>query len=157
MAVVTTIFGAILGLIVTRWDSWRETSKRGDLRGEWLAISHGGDHDLVKDKVIISKKRGKLHIRNGGNDFGYAYESFCSIEAGNILHGTWRSLREGSSVGGRVLMIVNPQGTTISGVYTGENSEGTNLILAWVMGRSEEDLCAATRKLQQFFKFPTCT
>ena len=73
IGIVTTILGVVLGEIVSRWDSWRQTGARGDLRGDWLSISHAGDQSVVKDKITIGKKFGKLHIVNEGNEFGYQY------------------------------------------------------------------------------------
>jgi hypothetical protein len=154
IAIATTILGALLGLVVTRWDSWRETAKRSDLRGDWWAVSHGGDQDLVNDKVSITKKRGKLYIKNEGNEFAYSYEAHCLVEAANILHGTWRSTRPGATVAGRVLMIVNAQGTMISGVYTGKDKEGRDLILGWALSRNESSLVEAVAAVRSLVQLP---
>jgi hypothetical protein len=154
IAIVTTIVGAILGQAVSRWDSWRQTSSRGDLRGEWLAISHAGDHTSVRDKIMIEKKWGKLHFTNEGNDFGYRYEAYCTVELSNVLSGTWRSLRPGSASGGRVLMIVSPQGTSISGVYSGKTDDGRDVILGWVLARDADELEKAVQRSGHSFEFP---
>ena len=154
IGIVTTILGVLLGEIVSRWDSWRQTAARGDLRGDWLSISHAGDQSVVKDKITIGKKFGKLHIVNEGNEFGYQYEAHCTIEAQNILTGTWRSLRPGSNSGGRVLMIVSPQGTSIAGVYSGKTADGRDVILGWVLARDAQTLEAATERLGASAEFP---
>jgi hypothetical protein len=156
--VVTTVIGAVLGLMISKWDTWRETAKRGDLRGEWLALSHGGDHDAVYDKIVISKSRGKLCLRNIGNPYGYSYEAFCVVESYNILHGSWRSLRTGSALTGRVLMMVDPQGTSILGAYTGKNNEGRDLLLIWTLARDADSLKEAADRARTsvlLFKTPT--
>jgi hypothetical protein len=157
LALLSAVVGALLGWVLMRWDNWRQTAKRSDLRGEWLALSHGGDQTTVRDKVTISKKCGKLHLVNHGNDASYAYEAFCCVDANNILQGTWRSTRPGSTACGRVLMIVNPQGTSISGVYTGKDVRGTDLILAWVLARTDSDLSAAVASLNKCVQFPQCS
>ena len=154
IATITMILGAVLGQGISRWDSWRQTSSRGDLRGNWLAISHAGDHAIVRDKIIIGKKWGKLHLKNKGNEFGYLYESYCRIEQTNILTGTWRSLRPGSVSCGSVLMIVNPQATSISGVYSGKTADGCDVILGWVLARNAAELEKAVERLDCNFSFP---
>lgn len=152
--VATTIVGAYIGLFIGKYDSWIETKKRGDLRGEWFAVSHGADESFVKDKITVIRKRGKLYFKNVGNDFGYSYEAYCSVEANNVLTGTWRSLRIGASIVGRVTMIVNPQGDTITGIYTGKNTLGNDLFMAWQLTRQEKALEETQRSLKSYFKFP---
>lgn len=154
IGIATTILGTILGVIATRWDSWRQTSSRGDLRGEWLSISHAADHEAVRDKVIISKKWGKLYLKNVGNEYGYSYEAYCTIEFANVVTGTWRSLREGSGNKGRILMIVNPQATSIIGVYSGKSVDGRDFILGWALAREPEELGRALKRLEKSFDYP---
>jgi hypothetical protein len=117
-------------------------------------MSHGGDHEVVIDKIIISRKRGKLRIINVGNEYGYSYEAYCVMSMSNILSGQWHSLRKGSALKGKLLMVVNPQGTAISGFYSGKKSDGTDLLLGWVIARTTIDLNATARSLPVIVGFP---
>ena len=155
IAIVTTILGAVLGVLASRWDSWRQTVGRGDLRGDWLSLSHGGDHEIVKDTINVSRKRGKLYFKNGGNEYGYLYNCHCSIESHNIVTGTWRSLRQGASARGRVLLVANAQGTAMHGVYSGKTSDGKDVILGWVLTRTPDELDQAAKRLKAMLGFPS--
>jgi hypothetical protein len=146
-SIILMITGTFFGLYVSRWDSWREIAGRGDLTGEWLSVSHSGDQEVVTDKITIAKARGKLRFTNAGNDYGYRYECHCSLALTNILFGQWHSTRPGSAAKGRVLMVVNTQGTTISGFYSGQNANGTDLLLGWVMARTQPELDFALSRL----------
>lgn len=136
----------VVGIYLSKLDGWYETRKRGDLRGRWLSVSHGGDHKCVQDEVTISHRRGKLHLRNKGNESGYVYEAFCSVRTDTTLVGTWRSLRKGANIRGDVLLVIDPQGTSIAGVYTGKDIEGRNRILPWILARDAGALEEALKR-----------
>jgi hypothetical protein len=140
VGIITTIFGALLGLIVTRLDSYLEVRQRSDLKGEWLSISDAGEHDNVRDRVVIAIRRGKLYLKNTEKPYGYEYEAFCRVKDSRIVAGEWRSIRSGASARGALLLQISPQGTTLYGVYSGVHSDGRNLLLGWVLGRNEEAL-----------------
>jgi hypothetical protein len=149
IAVFQLIVGAIFGQIVSRWDNWRETKGRSDLRGVWFSASHAGDGRLVFDLIDIKNSYGKFYFKNKGNDFGYDFDGWCIVENSNTISGNWRSLRAGSTAKGNILLLINPQGNLISGCYSGQDENGANFLFGWVMAKNEELLKTNLDKLSQ--------
>src|SRR6266481_1595623 len=145
IALGTTLLGVVLSQIVSRWDSWYQTIRRSDLRGEWLAFDCYDDHDFFVEKVTISRKRGRLHIRNYENKAGQLYEANCTVEEPGILTGRWRSTRPGAITSGRILLVISPQATSLTGVYSGHLHDGRQVLCFWILGRDEESLRRATK------------
>jgi hypothetical protein len=128
IALATTALGAVLSPIVSHWDSWYQTATRSDLRGKWLALDCFDENDFFIEEVTISRKFGKLYIRNHANKMGQLYDAYCTVEEPGILTGTWRSTRPGAITKGRILLIVNPQATSLTGVYSGHSDDGRHFL-----------------------------
>ncbi|MGZ3305393.1 MAG: hypothetical protein ACXU8U_05990 [Asticcacaulis sp.] len=148
-ALGTTLLGVILSQIVARWDSWHQIANRSDLRGEWLSASFAVGHNIVYDTVTISKKWGKLYLKNKENSYGYMYDASCIVENNNILSGAWRSTRRGSITKGRMIMIVDPQGTSMFGVFSGKAKDTKDVILGWAMARDHKELDLAVQAMKK--------
>jgi hypothetical protein len=145
IALATTVLGVVLSQMVSRWDSWYQTIRRSDLRGEWLALDCYDYNDSFVEKVTISRKLGRLHIRNYENKAGQIYEAHCSVEEPGILTGRWRSTRPGAITSGRILLVISPQATSLTGVYSGHFHDGRHVLCFWILGRNEESLRRAIK------------
>ena len=153
IGIATTILGIALSQIVQHWESWYQTACRSDLRGEWIALDCYDHNDFFLERVTISRKRGRLYIRNyGANKTGQLYEAYCTVEDHGVLTGTWRSLRPGATNKGRILVIINPQATILTGVYSGKSDDGRELLFYWVLARDKESLQKAAT--QSTITFP---
>ena len=148
IGILLAVFGAAVGQVVARWDSWQQTASRGDLRGRWYSASSGADGEIVLDEISITKRAGKLYLKNSGNQSGYLYDCHCTVEAPNILKGVWRSLRPGSSLQGSLLLRISPQATRITGFYTGKREDGSDAHFGWVLAREQDDLPLACDALK---------
>jgi hypothetical protein len=147
IALGTTILGVVLSQIASHWESWYQTASRSDLRGEWLALDFFDEKDFFVEKITISRKYGKLYIKNHGNKVGQMFEAYCTVEEPGVLTGTWRSLRPGATVKGRILLFINPHATSLSGVYSGKSDDGRDFLFCWILARDEESLRKAAVSL----------
>lgn len=150
----TMIAGSLLGIYLSRLAEWRETAKSGSICGDWYSISHGGDHSLVQDKIIIKRKGLRLYFINEGNNQGYQFDGYLHIKGNNTVVGNWRSRRPGSTAGGQILMHVNPQGTSICGFYGGSALDGKQLLLGWTLSRNSTDKGQMIKQLRSTTAFP---
>jgi hypothetical protein len=153
VGITTMILGALLAELLARLDSYWEVRQRADLLGNWQSISHAGDQQ-VSDNIQISTHWGKLRLVNLDKKAGYSYEAFCRLRDGHAIVGNWRSTRPGANVRGEVLLIVNPQGTGMYGIYSGMDSSGKRMLLGWVLGRNQEALAQAAQALRRSVGIP---
>jgi len=149
IALSTTVLGVLLSEGVAYLLAYREVRRRIDLKGDWLSLSATGEtSDPVRDTVKIGVRRGKLHLTNQDKTGGFEYEAFCRVRDNTMLVGPWHSLRPGAIAPGQLLLQIDAQGQYMYGVYSGIHSDGRHMLLAWVLGRKEEDLNRAVGTLR---------
>lgn len=141
--------GALLGQGLAYFATYLEVKQRTDLKGDWLSLSETGEtSDPIRDVVNIQLRRGKLHLANTNKTGGFDYEAYCSVRDKKMLIGSWHSVRSGALANGQLLLLIDSQGRYMYGVYSGIHSDGRYMLLAWVLGRKEEDLNSAVETLR---------
>lgn len=150
ISLLSTIFGAVLSLVLPRLARKRRYLGREDLLGPWIS-SYQRYHEAatssqwVDEKVFIDVHGSRFRLRNSDNSLGDLYEALATLRDGELV-GEWESIRrQGGHARGSLLFTVLPMGSLLYGFFTGPRDTGERVFGAWILGKSDEDVAKGKR------------
>ena len=155
------VFGAILSVVLgwfiaepNRLPNWVALNKRTNWKGIWNCAwfpKLPDDESWVVDKVQLTHKLGKLHIKSIESSEGYEWEALLSLK-GMYLIGEWKSLKPNSTSIGTMQLKISNQGNVIYGISTGPHIDDSLVTFKFVFSDSEKDLNSTIDKFENLIK-----
>lgn len=122
-----------------------------DLAGQWHSRYQNHDTPIgewMADTVEVQAKPGsKLSIKNYEDPVGLQYEAVGEFRGKDEIVGLWRDTRPATSVTGTFHLYVDPFGSKLYGICTGQSGMGERIYSGWILAREFEKLDDAKRKL----------
>jgi hypothetical protein len=153
LAVFSAVLGVLIGWFIAepqRLPKWIALNKRTNWKGTWCCAwfpKLPDDKVWVMDKVQLSHKLGKLHIKSYESSEGYDWEASLSIK-GFFLIGEWKSLKPNSTSRGTMQLKISNQGDVIYGICTGPHIDEHMVSYKFVFSETEKSLHSTIEKFE---------
>lgn len=157
LAVFSAVLGALIGWFIAepqRFPKWIALNKRTNWKGIWYCAWFPKlpvDNTWVIDKVLLSHKLGKLHIKSYESNEGYEWDALLSVK-GLFLIGEWKSLKPNSTSKGTMQLKISNQGNVIYGISTGTHIDDSLLTFKFIFSDNENDLKNAINNFDKLIK-----
>jgi hypothetical protein len=146
------LLGAFLSLIVyVAWEHFlllrRPRGFFGDWCSSWQPTMDSGWH-WVTERLNVRKRFGRVVLESADNSAGYEWKGNGRIFADRYLAGEWKSTKPGSQTGGVFVLVMGFDGAYMVGFFVGEERPGSKVSSGFVLGRTEQDVVTAKRRLR---------
>ncbi|MDE2216794.1 MAG: hypothetical protein KGJ87_06505 [Planctomycetota bacterium] len=105
--------------------------------------------DWVSENLVISRRWGKVVIRNSDNSRGYKWEGRARIYEDRFLLGEWKSKKPGAHSGGIFGLTLGFEGNYMCGYFIGPDTASSKIGSGFVLGRTEADVVQAKQRLEK--------
>jgi hypothetical protein len=126
-------------------------SRNKHVTGEWLSSwqpKNDTSGKWVSEHMTITPTFGKLRFMNHDNALDYVWEGVGHIKYKKHILGEWMSVKPGAHSKGTFMLTMSPQGNFMFGEIVGPNDNDITKSAPFVLGRSDADVQAAKRWLQ---------
>lgn len=142
--------GAVISTILTIAFSIFQQRNNKNIFGQWHSKYQDieGSHGTWSDEnVKISRRFGKIKIKNHDCSLGYNYTATASSIEDGCLSGSWVSNRPEATAKGIFMLCANPQGTIFYGYWVGPDGTHAKRYCKWILAKEEGDIIKAKNLL----------
>lgn len=154
ISIIVSTFFFLLGWIINepyRIPNWISLNKNKGLSGQWNCMwrETNKTSEWVKDKVVIKKKIGKIHIKVTEAGDKYKWK-FIGKAINDIIVGEGKSLKQDSFSVGNMTLKISPQGNIMCGFAISPTDERKLIVTKMIFYKDDVDVLKIIKNFNNY-------